>query len=639
VPWAFVGGAALAGGAALVARANLFPLMSGDADEPVYVYQGRMLTHGHVTLSAAARAEFFHPWLFGRHGSRLFSQYQPGWPAVIALGHVLGDERVALVVAAIAAVAATWFLAREIAPGSGGFAAAVLLLSPMFVVDAGLYLSYLWAAALVAGALAGMLAGLRTNRRAPFCLSGALFGLAFLTRPFDALLVAVVAGGYIVIARWRDGPGTRLAVLWTAAGALPFLVLTAFYNNHVTGNPFRFPLQAASRLDTFGFGARAMAPGQTTLDYTPRAALSALTRNVGAVPLWFAGSGVGLVLAVAAVVMHRRRRETWVLVATIVLFPVGYFFWWATSLAASGALTGLGPHYYVPVFVPLAVLAGWALRDLRRRSSALVTVACAALVLGSLFMVPTILDNAHGTTALQRAKLAPFTSARLTNAVVVMRTEPSMYSYMLLGYPFLVDDPDQSGSVLYATDRGPASAELARQFPARRLYQLVQRTEPGHALLRPSYVVEPLRILSGAQVRLQFTATNPGTNRGAQPFVVATVTVDGRTVATRTLATGSHAGVTVAFDVVLAPSAVRLTASARGTLVAAVAHDGVVRVDVAFGPDARRDHADVYERAYFVSRTDSGLTVQTPGLHYHRFVVDKVVWVRQNVGDHLAERP
>ena len=228
------------------------------------------------------------------------------------------------------------------------------------------------------------------------------------------------------------------------------------------------------------------------------------------------------------------------------------------------ALHGLGPHYYVPAFVPLAVLAGWALRDLLRRSFALATVGVVAVVVGSLFMVPTILDNAHGTTALQRAKLAPFTSGGLTNAVVVMRTEPSQYSYMLFGYPFLVDDPDQSGKVLYATDRGPGSAELARQFPSRRLFQLVQRTEPGHALLQPSYVVEPVRIVTGAQVRLQFAATNPNTNRGSQPFVVATVTVDGRIVATRTLATHSHAGATIPFDVVLGPSAVRLTASGAG---------------------------------------------------------------------------
>ncbi|MDQ1379985.1 MAG: hypothetical protein QOJ71_704, partial [Actinomycetota bacterium] len=40
VSWGLLGVAGLAGGTALLARANLFPLMSGDSDEPVYVYQG-----------------------------------------------------------------------------------------------------------------------------------------------------------------------------------------------------------------------------------------------------------------------------------------------------------------------------------------------------------------------------------------------------------------------------------------------------------------------------------------------------------------------------------------------------------------------------------------------------------------------
>src|SRR5947209_2993552 len=106
LPLVFVGLAS--GAAALVGRANLAPLMSGDADEPVYVYQARMLAQGHVTLPARVHAQFFHPWLFGQRDSRLFSQYQPGWPSVIALAHLLGDERVSLVIAAVAAVAATW---------------------------------------------------------------------------------------------------------------------------------------------------------------------------------------------------------------------------------------------------------------------------------------------------------------------------------------------------------------------------------------------------------------------------------------------------------------------------------------------------------------------------------------------------
>src|SRR3954464_9524654 len=117
---------AAAGVIALVSRANLAPLMSGDADEPVYVYQARMLAQGHVTLAARTHGTFFHPWLFGQRGDRLFSQYQPGWPSVIAFAHVVGDERVALVLAAVAVVTATWFLGEQVARGSGVFAAVLL---------------------------------------------------------------------------------------------------------------------------------------------------------------------------------------------------------------------------------------------------------------------------------------------------------------------------------------------------------------------------------------------------------------------------------------------------------------------------------------------------------------------------------
>ena len=211
VPWSLGAVAAVAGVLALVARANLFPLMSGDSDEPVYVYQARMLAQGHVTLAARVHAEFFYPWLFGRRGSRLFSQYQPGWPSVIAVAHLLGDERIALAIAAVAAVVATWFLAQQVAAGSGIFAALVLLISPIFVVQAGLYLSYLWTAALVTGALACFVAGVRTPRRSAFAAGGALLGLALLTRPFDAFIVAIAAGAYTLVALHRSGVALRRA--------------------------------------------------------------------------------------------------------------------------------------------------------------------------------------------------------------------------------------------------------------------------------------------------------------------------------------------------------------------------------------------------------------------------------------------
>ena len=632
LPWAVVALSVAAGLIALVARANLFPLMSGDSDEPVYVYQARMLAQGHVTLAARLHADFFHPWLFGRRGDRLFSQYQPGWPAVIAVARFFGSEQVALVFAAVAVVVATWWLAQEIAPGSGTPAGVLLLLSPMFVVQAGLYLSYLWSAALVTGALAGVVAGVRRSRRAPFFVAGVLFGLGLLTRPFDAFIVAVVAGFYLLVVLLRDGPALRRAVAWLLIGGVPFVILAAAYNAHVTGRVLRFPLQAAEHLDTFGFGNRRMALGERVVDYTPHLALSSLARNLGSMSYFFAGSGVGLLLAVSAVVLHRRRREVWLVGAVVAVFPVGYFFWWATSLGDPGAADGLGPHYYVPSFTGLAVLGGLALRDLASRSRLLAGFGVAAVVAGSLLMASPVLSTGHDTTEFQRAKATPLTAPSLSNALVVMRADPS--NYMLLDFPFLVGDPRLNGRVLYAADRGPASAKLATLFPARKLYQFVQRAEPGHSILRPSYLVEPMRVVTGSMVTLRFTATNTG----SQPVVVASVKIDGRTVASQTLDHAAHAGKTSPFEVVLVTNAEDLRAR-TGRLVANVAADGQVEVDVAFGRVARRGSTtDVFERRYFVTRTGDHLSVQTPGLQYHRFVVGHVVWVRQNVEVHLIER-
>ena len=242
-----------------------------------------------------------------------------------------------------------------------------------------------------------------------------------------------------------------------------------------------------------------------------------------------------------------------------------------------------------------------------------------------------MLDTAHKVTASQRAKDTPLTAANLGRAVVVVRADPP--DYTLLEYPFLVGDPRLNNRVLYAVDRGPASARLAQLFPSRRLYQFVQRTEPGHPLLRPSYIVEPMRILTGPAVQLRFDARNTT----KFPVVVAYLQVNGRTVAKQTLARRSSPGAVASFGVVLGADPATLPAEGPRRLVASVARDAQISVGVAFGPDADPAWADTFERRFYVSRGGAGLAVQTPGLQYHRFDFGHVVWVRQNVEANLAE--
>jgi hypothetical protein len=627
---------AVAGAIALIAKALLFPLMSGDADEPVYVYQARMLAQGHATLPARLHAEFFYPWLFGQRGDRLFSQYQPGWPAVIAAAHLVGNEQIALVIAAAGAAIATWWLAREVDARAALFAVALFVLSPIFVVHSALYLSYLWTTALVVGGVAAALAGLRTRKPAVWAACGVLFGVAQLVRPYDALIVAVPTTVFVAVAlvRGRERAVVRTVVVWVAAGLAPFLVITAVYNAHVTGNPARFPLQAAQRLDTFGFGARKMVADEQTVDYTPGRAAHALTKNVGAMPRWFAGGGIGLGLAIAAVWLARRRLETWLLVALVAAFPIAYFFWWATTLAAAGARNGLGPHYYVPAFAFLAVLAGIALQRLAQHSHALVAVAMVAIVAGSVLSGAPLRKNITFTNHTYRAQRNGVHGKTPNDSVVVMRSDPRPYT--LIDNPFLVGDPSLHDNVLYAIDRGPRTSDLATAFPNRHLYQLVQRTEPGHPLLEPSYVVEPLSIRTGTTVTLPFVAVSSTD----APVVVAYVKVGGTTIDTQTLDSTSRSGRRHQFRVTLLAPDAPAPAARDGDLVARVTEDTTVQVGVGFGPDTDLDRADVWERRYYVAvqpGSPDRIAVQTPGLHFHRYDLHGEVWVRENVGSHLAE--
>ena len=100
----------------------------------------------------------------------------------------------------------------------------------------------------------------------------------------------------------------------------------------------------------------------------------------------------GVLLLVAAVfgaVVLPRNAERLTLIGLTFVFPAGYFFWWATKLSGSTALNGLGPHYYLPSFIPIAALAAYGLtRLLDRRQPLLVVLAVLALVGATAWSVP-----------------------------------------------------------------------------------------------------------------------------------------------------------------------------------------------------------------------------------------------------------
>ena len=487
---------------------TLFPLFSADLDEGVYVFHSRMFRAGMLTLPSESHGDFFRPWLSGETDGQIFTQLQPGMPGFLALGSLLGSYRVAVALLAPVTVVAVRGLTLELfghrwtAMG----AAALIAFSPILLVHGAVVLTYLLTTAAVTGASWAWLAAVRRQSWPLGIVAGAVAGVALVTRPLDAALF-VAPFGILGLVRLRRNAGhwgsARPLLLGAAAGALPFVVGLLLYTAAVTGSPFRFPNTAADPLNNFGFGVRRLLPTEPTIDYDVVDAFRALRDNVRAIPGWIVGGPVALALAVVAVLSSRGRRPE--ILATLIAglaFPVAYFFWWATKLSACCADNWLGPHYYVPAYVALAILVAFGVSRIRWTK----TIAAITVVVGLAFTAYAIPDKVSTNRAFKDdyARVDALLPDDLTAAVVLMDTDGK--PYILSRWPFLVTDPELGGDVVFAAEYSPEASLLPARFPDRDFYRLRLEMRPGDTdIFRPSGGFTSLDVTRGE--RIEFTVT------------------------------------------------------------------------------------------------------------------------------------
>lgn len=219
-------------------------------DEIVQVLQARMYAAGHLSTAVSPWPEFQSVLHVVDTGSRFYSQFPPGWPAMLALGTLIHAEwLVGPICGAAAVFAFAKLLRRLLAPqekvgvllgtvlfGLGPFAAfqfsSHMSHGPfvMWLVFATLALSHAIAAEEISQALRwGSLVGLSA-------------GCAFAVRPLDAVAYGVVAGMWLI---WRARNGRAAgAVLASATIGLFVPVLGVMWVNvHTTGSPTEFGYQ------------------------------------------------------------------------------------------------------------------------------------------------------------------------------------------------------------------------------------------------------------------------------------------------------------------------------------------------------------------------------------------------------------
>ncbi len=501
---------AVAGGVvAAWAQHRIFPSFSFNRDEGVYLWQVDTLQSGRLTSSDGGHPELFLPWLSGARDGALFTQYTLGWPLVLLAARLItGSASWALYFGAGLAVVGTYAFAWEIARrrAIAIVSAAIMVGSPILALQGGVHLSYLFTLGLGLLFGAGLLSGIRTGRMGRVLLAGVLLGWIFFTRPYDGLLWGVAFGGYAIIVerhRWRHLIRPFLIV---GAGALPVVVATLAYNQHITGAPLAFPITEADPLDTFGFGRRRLMPGFPITDYTVGTGLYAVAKHAFFLPWFLLGSYLGVVVAAAGAWVARRRQSTLLILLVGTVFPLGYLPFWGTKV--SSEFTRLaGPIYYLPIYAAVAVLMAIALVRLHERHRA----ASAGLVLALLVAtVPTAISRFEVNQELSAPQDGWRTSvASIDEPAIVFVGDTK--SYLLFLNPFSSNGPRLDDRILYAVDEEPAMLDLIAEQPERTPY-LQLATAPQEDLgpkedpVDFDVVLLPVTVQRGAALELQVGA-------------------------------------------------------------------------------------------------------------------------------------
>jgi 4-amino-4-deoxy-L-arabinose transferase-like glycosyltransferase len=452
---------------------RLFPLLTDDADEAAYLSQSEALRAGHLFLPAPSTVRAaFQPWFSAIIDGNYIYKYTPVHSAFIAIAHtVFGTDRGLLVLVAMADVLLLALVARELGASRGAavLGCVVFVLSPLWIVQSATFLPYAACLVLLQGFLLLALRGFRTGSRLQLVGAGLVAGIAVFARPFDGVLFV---GTVMAWQLWRTRrTGTWRYVGWFLVGGLPPLVLFLAYNALATGSALQLAFHVTGSSDTLGFGARHVLPNDPEVDYTVWKAISALTNNMKLVVTWTFGSFLALVFTGIGFANRRDLKDRTLLVALLLVWPLGFFFFWGAyaSVLLWDITQFVGPFYYMPMLMAIALGAGVGIaRVARGRAWVVVLVVATMAGLTLVTLIPAINTNRERTA--QKRLIENVVKPLERGAPKLLFLPPLYGPYLQNPFSFLRNAPDYDSQIVYAIDQGNRNFRVIDEFADRTPY-------------------------------------------------------------------------------------------------------------------------------------------------------------------------
>ena len=435
-------------------------------DEHVYHFIGQTLAGGRLTAPSPGQDLVFYREQFVVLTEHVrFGKYPVGFPALLALGQVMGMETAVVpVIIGLVALCVFWLARTLTTPGPALVALLLFTSSPQVLLTGATLVSQPAAAlCLSVGAAALLESGRGRSRTRWASLAGAAFGYGLLIRPLPGVLFAAAAVAWLSWEVRSEAAGTRLRLALALVGPLAIAVAALLLVNRLqVGSAFSSGYQAFHGTGEGVSGLRDFVGGGLAL--RSMSVFASLFR----LDVWLFGWPVSLVLLAFA-----PREGPWRLFWLMVAAELSY-----RLISAKAGVGATGPVYMFEAVPLLCVLsAEGAVRAHRglgrfRPAPAAATVP-AALLAGALvaltMFVPDRLSDLGRMGAAQRT--APDLIARrgLTHALVFHEGIVPPWTYRSWAYFPRCNAPTMDDDVLYVQfQRSPYGVTENLDFWRRR---------------------------------------------------------------------------------------------------------------------------------------------------------------------------
>jgi hypothetical protein len=320
-------------------------------DAMVQLLHARFMAEGALAGPTAVTTSFWHMQNSVITNAGWVSHFPPGYPVLLAAGHLVRAPWLVSAVVAGAAVFFTALAAERLLPERKAAVRVGVLLaaqSPFLIGLAGAQMNHVGAAAFIALAMYAAVRGTSSPAAGWALLSGAGLGAAFTIRPFAAVVGAIPALA-IAFQERESGwgrPATRL--MYGLAGALPFGAAIAWYNARFFGSALRFGYEY-SYGPSVGLGFHVDPWGN---EFGPVEAIGYTASDLGTLGQSLLETPLSAVVIVGVYMLIARRLTFGekILAAWALLPVAANFFYWHHGIF-------MGPRMLNEVATPWAVLA------------------------------------------------------------------------------------------------------------------------------------------------------------------------------------------------------------------------------------------------------------------------------------------